>query len=410
MRETPPGGTDAFYQRLMEHGTYVGPGHWFEMPDAYFRLGYGWSSESELELGLKGISQALDGSPNLLPGTSPMTAESSEPRRPIGSEITLTKEKRIEGWASRVTAAAGQLRNNVSQTRVVDISDLAPNSGVRLYAKLENEQETGSFKLRGATNKIMSLSQAERQRGVVTASNGNHGLGVALAAQKTGTPAEVFVSQWVAPERAARIEDLGAMVTRTDGQPLDAEKAARASAAQTGRTYISPYNDPDVMAGQGTVAVELLEQVPSVNAVFVTVGGGGLIGGIGAFLKHLSPATEVVGCWPRNSRVLYESLQAGHIVEYPEQKTFSDSSTGGVEEGSITFDAAQAVIDTTVLVDEGEILRAMRLVRQRYGWLIEGAAAVALAAFLKTSDDYAGKTIVVLFCGGNVSEWVRKEL
>jgi threonine dehydratase len=164
------------------------------------------------------------------------------------------------------------------------------------------------------------------------------------------------------------------------------------------------------MAGQGTVAVELLDQLPSVDAVFVTVGGGGLIGGIGAFLKHASPATEVVGCWPRNSRVLYESLQAGHIVEFPEQKTVSDSSTGGVEEDSITFDAAQAVIDTTVLVDEGEILQAMRLVRQRHGWLIEGAAAVALAAFLKTAEDYAGKTVVVVFCGGNVSEWVRQEL
>ena len=124
--------------------------------------------------------------------------------------------------------------------RAVDISDLAPHSGVRLYAKLENEQETGSFKLRGATNKIMSLSLAERQRGVVTASNGNHGLGVASQHKKTGTPVEVFVSQWVAPERAARIEGLGAVVTRTDGQPPDAEKAARASAAQTGRTYIRP--------------------------------------------------------------------------------------------------------------------------------------------------------------------------
>ena len=410
MRETPSGGTDAFYKRLMEHGTYVGPGHWFEMPDTYFRLGYGWSSESELELGLKGISQALDSSPSRSPSPSPMTAERSEPRRVMGSEVTLMKDKRIEEWASRVLAAAGPLRNIVLQTRVVDISDLAPDSGVRLYAKLENEQETGSFKLRGATNKIMSLSQFERQRGVVTASNGNHGLGVALAAQKTGTPAEVFVSQWVAPERAARIEDLGAVVTRTDGQPLDAEKAARASAAQTGRTYISPYNDPDVMAGQGTVAVEILEQMPLVDAVFVTVGGGGLIGGIGAYLKHASRATDVVGCWPRNSRVLYESLQAGHIVEYPEQKTFSDSSTGGIEEGSITFDAAQAVIDTTVLVDEDEILQAMRLVRQKHGWLIEGAAAVSLAAFLKTSDDYLGKTVVVLFCGGNVSEWVREEL
>jgi threonine dehydratase len=108
--------------------------------------------------------------------------------------------------------------------------------------------------------------------------------------------------------------------------------------------------------------------------------------------------------------VLYESLQAGRILEYPEQKTLSDSSTGGVEEGSITFDVAQAVIDTTVLVDEGEILQAMRLVRERHAWLIEGAAAVALAAFFKTSDRYAGKTVVVLFCGGNVSEWVRREV
>ena len=332
----------------------------------------------------------------------------------MGSEANPTKDQqRIEGWASCVICCRGtNSAISCSQTRVVDISDSAPNSGVRLFAKLENEQETGSFKLRGATNKIMGLSQSERQRGVVTASNGNHGLGVALAAQKTGTPVEVFVSELVAPERAARIKELGAVVTRTDGQPLDAEKAARASAAQTGRTYISPYNDPDVMAGQGTVAVELVEQVPSVDAVFVTVGGGGLIGGIGAFLKHALPATEVVGCWPRNSRVLYESLPAGqHRRACGTTATFPQTVPQvALKEGSITFDAAQAVIDTAVLVDEDEILHAMRLVRQRHGWLIEGAAAVALAAFLKTSVGYVGKTVVVLFCGGNVSEWVRQEL
>jgi threonine dehydratase len=320
------------------------------------------------------------------------------------------QDDRIEVWASRVSTAADRVRGVVTQTRVVDISDLAPGSGVQLFAKLENEQETGSFKLRGATNKILGLSSSERERGVVTASNGNHGLGLALAAQKTRTAAEVFVSQLVAPERVARIEACGARITRTGGQPLDAEKAARVHASQTGRTYISPYNDPDVMAGQGTVAVELLEQVPSVDAVFITVGGGGLIGGMGAYLKHASPATEVVGCWPRNSRVLYESLQAGRIVEYPEQKTLSDSSAGGIEEGSITFDAAQAVIDATILVEEDEILSTMRLVLKERGWHIEGAAAVALAAFLKTSARYAGKTVVVLLCGSNVSEWVRREL
>ena len=320
------------------------------------------------------------------------------------------QDDRIEAVASSVIAAGDRIRGVVTQTRVVDISDLAPTSGVRLYAKLESEQETGSFKLRGATNKILCLSSAERERGVVTASNGNHGLGLALAAQKTSTLAEVFCSQLVAPERVARIEALGAIVTRTDGPPLDAQKTARLRASQTGRTFISPYNDPDVMAGQGTVAVELLEQLPSVDAVFITCGGGGLIGGMGAYLKHASPATEVVSCQPQNSRVMYESLKAGHIIEFPEQKTLSDSSAGGIEEGSVTFPVAQAVINTTVLVAEDEILQAMRLVRKERGWLIEGAIGVALAAFLKTSARYAGKTVVVLFCGSNVSEWVKQEL
>jgi threonine dehydratase len=320
------------------------------------------------------------------------------------------QDDRIEGWASRVVAAAARVRGVVNHTRVVDISDLAPNSGVRLYAKLESEQETGSFKLRGATNKILGLSSSEQEHGVVTASNGNHGLGLALAAQKTGTLSEVFVSQLVAPERAARIEAFGGKVTRTGGQPLDAEKIARAEATQTGRTYISPYNDPEVMAGQGTIAVELMEQLPAVDAVFITVGGGGLIGGMGAYLKHTSPKTEVVGCWPQNSRVMYESLLAGHTLEFPEQKTLSDSAAGGVEEGSITFDVARAVIDTKVLVDEEEILQAMRLVLTKRGWLIEGAAAVALASFFKTSAKYEGKTVVILFCGSNVSEWVKREI
>ena len=316
----------------------------------------------------------------------------------------------IEVAASRVIAAAVRIRGVVKRTRLVDISDLAPSSRVRLYAKLESEQETGSFKLRGATNKILGLSSAERERGVVTASNGNHGLGLALAAQKTGTAAEVFCSQLVAPERVARIEAYRAIVTRAGDQPLDAEKAARARARQTGRTYISPYNDSDVMAGQGTVAVELLEELPSVDAVFVTCGGGGLIGGMGAYLKHACPDTEVVSCQPQNSRVMYESLKAGQIIEFPEQKTLSDSSSGGIEEGSVTFPVAQAVINNTVLVTEDEILQAMRLVHKERGWLIEGAAGVALAAFLKTSARYAGKTVAVLLCGSNISEWVKREL
>jgi threonine dehydratase len=326
------------------------------------------------------------------------------------NEQEVSQDPRIEALASHVLVAADRIRGTVKRTRVVDISALAPASGVRLYAKLESEQETGSFKFRGATNKILGLSSAERERGVVTASNGNHGLGLAFAARNSGTAAEVFVSQLVAPERAARIEAAGAIVTRTDGQPLEAEQSARDRAAETGRIFIAPYNDPDVMAGQGTTAVELLEQLPSIDAVFITCGGGGLIGGMGAYIKHASPQTKVISCQPQNSRVMYESLQAGHIVDFPEQKTFADSSAGGIEAGSITFTAAQAVIDSTVLVTEEEILASMRLVLKEEGWLIEGSAAAALAAFLKTSSEYKGKTVVVVICGSNVSEWVRREL
>jgi threonine dehydratase len=214
----------------------------------------------------------------------------------------------------------------------------------------------------------------------------------------------------VAPERAARIEALGAKVTRAGAQALEAEKAARVHAGETGRIFVSPYNDLQVIIGQGTTAVELLEQLPSIDAVFITVGGGGLISGMGAYLKQASPQTEVVGCWPENSRVLYESLNAGRIIEYDEQPTLSDSSSGGIEEGSVTFEIAQSVIDTKVLVSEEEILETIRMVQRERGWLIEGAAAVALAAFKKTSARYAGKTVAILFCGGNVSEWIRRKI
>jgi threonine dehydratase len=310
--------------------------------------------------------------------------------------------------AQSVIDASQRIQDVVRKTRVVDIGSFFPESGVKVFAKMENEQETGSFKLRGASNKILSLTPEERKRGVTTASNGNHGLGLALAAQKTNIPAEVFVSEQVAPERVERIAAFGVTITRSGKQPLDAEIAARTEAAKTGRIFVSPYNDFQIMSGQGTAAVELLDQLPSVDAVFITTGCGGLLGGMGAYLKQASPHTQVVACWPQNSRVLYECLNAGKIIEFDEQKTLSDSSAGGVEEGSVTFEIAQSVIDTRVLVTEEEILDTIRLVQREQGWLIEGAAAVALAAFAKTRSEYVGKTVAVVLCGGNVSQWVRQ--
>jgi threonine dehydratase len=270
------------------------------------------------------------------------------------------------------------------------------------FAKLEQLQVTGSFKLRGAANKLMSLTPTAAAAGVITSSTGNHGLGVATAAARLGIDAEVFLSTRVSQQKRAAIGACGARIRIVGDDPLAAELAARAAAVESDRTYISPYNDPYVVAGQGTIAVELLHQAPDLEAVFIAVGGGGLISGIGSYLKHRAPRAEVVGCWPQNSPALYECLQAGRIVAVPESATLSESTAGGVEDGSITFELCREVMHHGVLVSEAEILSAMRWGHAR-GWAMEGASGVALAAYFREAARYAERTAVVLICGGNPS-------
>jgi threonine dehydratase len=316
----------------------------------------------------------------------------------------------LADWKQLILEAHERIKLSVVETPLEPASDLAPDTTVRLLFKREDLQHTGSFKLRGATNKILSLTRSQADAGVIAASNGNHGLGVASAARRAGVAAEVYVSSHVSPAKAQRIEQLGARVLRAGSDPLEAELAARAAAAKAGKVFISPYNDTQVMAGQGTIAVELERRAPKLDAVFIAVGGGGLIGGIGAYLKHASPQTEVVGCWPENSRVLYQSMLAGHIVDYPEEPTLSESTAGGLEPGSVTLEVCKSVIDRSVLVSEDAILAAMRRVREAKGYLVEGAAAVALAAFLKETRRYEGKMVAVVMCGGNVSPEVLRRL
>ncbi|HLJ27368.1 MAG TPA: pyridoxal-phosphate dependent enzyme [Candidatus Angelobacter sp.] len=327
---------------------------------------------------------------------------------------------------TQILQAYQRIRPVVLETPLEPMSGLFPGNGVNLFFKMENLQHTGSFKLRGATNKIMLLTAEQAGKGVIAASNGNHGLGVAAAAKRTGISAEIYVSSHVSPAKAKRIEEYGAVIRRAGADPLEAELAARSAAEQAGKVFISPYNDLDVIAGQGTIAVELQRQRPGIDAIFVAVGGGGLIGGIGGYVKAASNlqladnqkqsqdqlqqplqhqgsqlSMEIVGCWAENSRVLFESLKVGRIIDFPEHPTLSESTAGGLEPGSVTLDVCKQVIDRCVLVTEDEIAAALRSVRDEKGWKIEGAAGVALAAFLKTADQYHGKTVVVVICGGN---------
>jgi threonine dehydratase len=325
-----------------------------------------------------------------------------------GQQVTMPAA--IADLGSQVTAAAERIRPVITETPVEQIEGVIPNIGVELFFKLENLQQTGSFKLRGASNKILSLSSEQAAQGVIAASNGNHGLGVAAAAKRAGIAAEVYVSMQVSPFKLRRIQEYGAEIKCIGTNPLEAELAARAAASEQGKVFISPYNDLDVMAGQGTIAVELLRQLPQFDVLFVAVGGGGLIGGIGACIKCAAPQTQVVGCWPENSPVLYESIKAGRILDVPEKPTLSESTAGGLEPASVTLDICSRVIDSSVLVTEDEILDAMRKVRALKGWVIEGAAAVAVAAFIKHAESYRRKRVAVIICGGNASEKVLGRL
>jgi len=302
-----------------------------------------------------------------------------------------------------VAAAYERIRPYVRETPVDESKALVGGGTASLYLKLEHLQHTGSFKFLGACNKIALLTPAQAAAGVVAASNGNHGLGVAAAARARGIAAEVYVSAQVSPAKAQRIAAHGAAIRQAGSDPLAAELAARRAAETSGRVFISPYNDLDVVAGQGTIAVELHRQVPELDAVFVAVGGGGLIGGIGSYLKSVSPRTQIVGCWPETSPVLYECLRAGRVIDVPEQPTLSESTAGGLEPDSVTLPLCQNIMDRGVLVSEAEIRAAIRLVLETEHWLIEGAAAVAVAAFRRDARRWDGKRVAIVLCGRNVS-------
>jgi threonine dehydratase len=309
-----------------------------------------------------------------------------------------------------IQAAAERLQPVIRLTPIEYSSALSELTGCEVWLKLEHLQHTGSFKLRGAANKLLSLTAAERARGVITASNGNHGIAVCHAARQLGVRAQVFMRNGVPELRVALIRALGGEPVFYGEHALAAELHARAVAAQTGQVFISPYNDAQVIAGQGTLGVELAQQLSGLDAVFVAVGGGGLISGIAAYLQAVSPKTRVIGCWPEHSPVLYECLKAGRIFDCPELPTISDSTAGGVEPDALTFPMCQQLLAGHVLVSEDEIKQAMRLVLERERWVIEGAAGVAVAAMLKVAEQYRGQRVVALLCGRNIAAERLREL
>lgn len=302
-----------------------------------------------------------------------------------------------------IVLAANRIAAHVRETPLDYSPYFSEQTGANVYLKLENLQHTGSFKLRGAFNKLLSLTPEERRAGCVAASSGNHGAAIAFAMQELGVTGVIFVPEQTSAAKVDAIRRSGGDVRFFGTDGLDTETHARAYAAENGMTYLSPYNDEQVVAGQGTCGVEISRQLSPVDALFIAVGGGGLMAGVASFLKSVNPTMEVVSCQPAASAVMTESVRAGEILDLPSEPTLSDGTAGGIEADAITFDICKDVVDRYVVVDEEEIAEAMREFIDAHHLLLEGAAGVAIAGFRQVADDYRGKNVVVVVCGGNIS-------
>ena len=301
-----------------------------------------------------------------------------------------------------VQEAEQRIRSFVLTTPLVQATSLGTSSRSDVVLKLENLQHTGSFKVRGAFNSLISLPDQKCRKGIVTASSGNHGLAMAFALDKLGLPGTIFLPENVAPVKYARLQKYDVQVKLIQGDGMQVEAAAIDHAKQYEQSYISPYNDARVIGGQGTIGLELHQQQPHINCVFVAVGGGGMISGIAGYLKEVNPGISIIGCEPQNSRAMSESVKAGRIVEVDVIETLSDGTAGGIESDSITFEPCSQLVDEWVSVSESEIVAGMRWIFEHHGLKVEGAAGVVIAAYLKQARQLTGSHTALVMCGGNI--------
>ncbi|XP_068231554.1 L-threonine ammonia-lyase-like [Palaemon carinicauda] len=304
--------------------------------------------------------------------------------------------------AIMVEEAEARIRKYILHTPLTYTPALSKETGVEVYLKLENEQWTGSFKTRGAFNKSCVL-MTDGVTKVYTASTGNHGMASALAFKTLGLNGIITIPVSADTEKREKLLDTGVCVIQHGDDCVEAEAHARSLAERDRVPYLSPYNDYHVIAGQGTIGVELLRELPNVDAVFVSVGGGGLIGGIAAYLKRNRSQCKIIGCSPRKSKVMHESVKSGKIIHEESYDTLSDGTAGGIEPGSVTFPLCRDLVDNWVLVEEDEIADAIFYCLRAHKKVIEGAAGVALAAVKRLSDNFKGKKVAVVLCGANIS-------
>lgn len=281
--------------------------------------------------------------------------------------------------------------------------------GCEIYCKLDHLQMTGSFKERGARNKLLTLTPEEKSHGVIAASAGNHALALAYHGQSLKIPVTVVMPKWAPLVKVANCRSFGAEIIFAGESYDDAKKRANELSVERKLTYIPGFDDPAIIAGAGTVGLEILQDVPEVDVVIVPVGGGGLIAGIGAAIKAIKPNVKIIGVESVAAPTLDASLKAGKVTKIATQPTLADG-LAVAEVGKLCFDIAQQVIDQLLLVDEAQIARAILRLLELEKMVVEGAGAVPLAAAMDPAVDLAGKKVVLVLSGGNIDVGVISKI
>ncbi|MDT8344229.1 MAG: hydroxyectoine utilization dehydratase EutB [Thermohalobaculum sp.] len=309
-----------------------------------------------------------------------------------------------------ILAAGRRIAPHVARTPLARSDALSARLGAEVFLKLEHRQITGAFKLRGATNALLALPAERRAAGVTTASTGNHGRALAHAARAAGVRAVVCLSRLAPANKVAGVEAMGAEARVIGASQDEAMIEARRLVAEEGMTLIPPFDHADVVAGQGTCGLEIVEDLPGVGTVLVPLSGGGLIAGVALAVKTARPAARVIGVSMARGAAMAESLAAGHPVEVREEATLADSLGGGIGLGNrVTFPMVRDLVDDVILLDEPEIAEGIRWAYAAEGAVIEGAAAVGIAALLAGKAAPRGPTVALL-SGRNIDMELHRRI
>jgi threonine dehydratase len=279
-----------------------------------------------------------------------------------------------------------------------------------VWLKLDLVQRTASFKYRGAINKILSLTEEELDRGIVSASTGNYALAVGEAMRQRGRRATIYVAKDMEESRLNILRSHGLNLVIHGELAWDAEAEARRVGEEEGKVYVSPYNDPNVVGGQGTCGYEISEQLPDVDAALFACGAGGLLTGSSGWLKHHNPSVETYGVSPANSPVMYESVKADKMISMDTEPTLADTCAGGVDLDSITLELCRRHVDEILLLTEDEIAAAIRLLFYEHRLVAEGSGALGIGGLLQRKESFKGKKVVAVVCGRNVDLEVFKKI